>query len=224
MVEAYQGASGFIFAPEGWFPRLEEWIRARGLLFALDEVQSGFGRTGRMFAMEWEELTPDLVALGKGIGSGMPASAVAARNDVIGVLSAGEMSSTMGGNPVACAAVVAVVKIFEEEKLEENALRVGALMKSRLQEIQEKCPYVGDVRGRGLVMGVELVKNKQTKEPAPELTRKLIDVAAQNGLLIGSVGVFGNVIRVAPPLVISEDEAAESLDLFAKSLGMLGTA
>ncbi|HNY40898.1 MAG TPA: aspartate aminotransferase family protein [Bryobacteraceae bacterium] len=221
MVEAYQGASGFIFAPEGWFPRLERWIRSRGLLFALDEVQAGFGRTGKMFAMEWEGLTPDLVALGKGIGSGLPASAVAARSDVIGVLSAGEMSSTMGGNPVACAAVVAVVEIFQKEKLEQNALRIGALMKERLERIQGKCPWVGDVRGRGLVMGVELVKDKKTKEPAPELTKKLIDVAARNGLLIGSVGVFGNVIRVAPPLVITEDEAVESLDLFEKSLAMV---
>jgi 4-aminobutyrate aminotransferase/(S)-3-amino-2-methylpropionate transaminase len=221
IVEAYQGAAGFIFAPDGWFPRLEQWIRSRGLLFTLDEVQSGFGRTGRMFAMEWEQLTPDLVALGKGIGSGMPASAVAARSALIGVLNAGEMSSTMGGNPVACAAVVAVLEIFEREKLERNALRIGALMKSRLGRIQEQYPWVGDVRGRGLVMGVELVKDKKTKEPAPDLTRKLIDVAAQNGLLIGSVGVFGNVIRVAPPLVITEDEAAESMDLFEKSLGML---
>ncbi len=221
MVEAYLGAAGFIFAPEGWFPRLEQWIRSHGLLFTLDEVQSGFGRTGKMFAMEWESLTPDLVALGKGIGSGMPASAVAARGDVIGVLGAGEMSSTMGGNPMACAAVVAVVEIFEQEKLEQNALRIGALMKRRLEQIQEKCPWVGDVRGVGLVMGVELVKDKQTKEPAPDLTRKLIDVAARKGLLIGSVGVFGNVVRVAPPLVITEDEAVESLDLFEKSLGML---
>ena len=221
VVEAYQGAAGFIFAPEGWFPRLEQWIRSNRLLFALDEVQSGFGRTGKMFAMEWEKLTPDLVALGKGIGCGMPASAVAARSDVIGVLGAGEMSSTMGGNPVACAAVVAVVEIFEREKLEQNALRIGGLMKSRLDRIRENCPWVGDVRGQGLVMGVELVKDKKTKEPAPDLTRNLIDAAAQNGLLIGSVGVFGNVIRVAPPLVITEDEAVESLDLFEKSLGML---
>ncbi|MCC6860446.1 MAG: aspartate aminotransferase family protein [Bryobacterales bacterium] len=221
MVEAYQGASGFIFAPEGWFPRLQEWIRSHGLLFSYDEVQSGFGRTGKMFAMEWENLTPDLVALGKGIGSGMPASAVAARSDVIGALGPGEMSSTMGGNPVACAAVVAVVEIFEREKLERNALRTGAIIRRGLERIQEKSPWVGDVRGCGLVMGVELVKDKKTKEPAPDLTRKLIDVAAQNGLLIGSVGVFGNVIRVAPPLVISEDEAAESLDLFEKSLAML---
>ncbi len=221
IVEAYLGAAGFIFAPEGWFPRLEQWIRSHDLVFALDEVQSGFGRTGKLFAMEWENLTPDLVALGKGIGSGAPASAVAARSGVIGVLGAGEMSSTMGGNPVACAAVVAVVEIFEQEKLEQNALRIGALMKSRLEQIQEKSPWVGDVRGRGLVMGVELVKDKKTKEPAPDLVRKLIDVAAQNGLLIGSVGVFGNVVRVAPPLVITEDEAVESLDIFEKSLAML---
>jgi 4-aminobutyrate aminotransferase len=221
MVEAYQGAAGFIFAPEGWFPRLEQWIRSRGLLFTLDEVQAGFGRTGKMFAMEWENLQPDLVSLGKGLGSGMPASAIAARADVVGVLNAGEMSSTMGGNPVACAAVAAVIEIFEREKLEQNALRIGTLMKHRLEQIKERCPYVGDVRGRGLVMGVELVKDKQTKEPAPELTKQLIDAAAQNGLLIGSVGIFGNVIRVAPPLVISEDEAVESLDLFERSLAML---
>ncbi|HZT33417.1 MAG TPA: aspartate aminotransferase family protein [Bryobacteraceae bacterium] len=221
MVEAYQGSAGFVFAPPGWFARLQEWIRAHGLLFTLDEVQSSFGRTGKLFAMEWENLEPDLVALGKGIGSGIPTSAVAARGQVIDALGEGEMSSTMGGNPVSCAAVVAVVEILESEKLEQNALRVGALMKSRLLEMKEKCPYVGDVRGLGLVMGVELVKDKKTKEPAPDLTRKLIDVAAQNGLLIGSVGVFGSVIRVAPPLVITEAEAHESLDIFEKSLGML---
>jgi len=221
MVEAYLGAAGFIFAPPGWFPRLEQWIRSRGLLFALDEVQSSFGRTGKLFAMEWENLTPDLVALGKGIGSGIPASAVAARREVIGALGQGEMSSTNGGNPVACAAVVAVIEIMEREKLHDNALRIGELMKSRLLQIKEHCPYVGDVRGAGLVMGVELVKDKKTKEPAPDLTRQLIDVAAQNGLLIGSVGVFGNVIRVAPPLVINEAEAHESLDIFEKSLASL---
>lgn len=221
IVEAYLGAAGFIFAPDGWYPRLEAWLRSRGLLFAYDEVQSSFGRTGKFFAMEWEGLQPDLVAIGKGIGSGVPASAVGARSEVIGVLGSGEMSSTMGGNPVSCAAVSAVIDIMRRERLEENAVRIGAVMKRRLTEMGEKCPYVGDVRGKGLVMGVELVKDKATKEPAPDLTRKLIDVAAQNGLLIGSVGVFGNVIRVAPPLVITEAEAHESLDIFETSLGQL---
>jgi 4-aminobutyrate aminotransferase-like enzyme len=218
IVEPYQGAAGFIFPPEGWLKRLEQWLRARGLLFTLDEVQSSFGRTGKFWALEWESLTPDLVCIGKGIGSGVPAAAIAARGAVIGVLGPGEMSSTLGGNPLSSAGVSAVVDIMRRERLEENALRMGALMKSRLLEIKEKSPYVGDVRGIGLVMGVELVKDKKTKEPAPDLTRKLIDLAAELGLLIGSVGVFGNVIRVAPPLVITEAEAQESLDIFEKAV------
>jgi 4-aminobutyrate aminotransferase/(S)-3-amino-2-methylpropionate transaminase len=222
MVEAYLGAAGFIFAPEGWFPRLERWLRDRGLLFALDEVQSSFGRTGKFFAMEWEGLQPDLVCIGKGIGSGYPVSAIGARGEVIGALGRGEMSSTHGGNPGAGAAVCAIIDIMQREKLADNALRMGAIMKARLVEIGESCPYVGDVRGQGLVMGVELVKDKATKDPAPDLTLKLIDRAARNGLLIGSVGVFGNVIRVAPPLVIGEAEAHESLDIFEKSLAGIG--
>lgn len=221
LVEPYLGAAGFIFPPGGWLPQLENWLRQRGLLFTLDEVQASYGRTGKFFAMEWEGLTPDIVCIGKGIGGGVPASAVAARQEVIGVLKRGELSSTMGGNPVACAAVVAVVDIMRREKLEDNALRIGGVMKTRLQGMQEKCPYVGDVRGKGLVMGVELVKDKNTKEPAPDLTMKLIDLAAARGLLIGSVGVFGNVIRVAPPLVITEAEAHESLDIFESALACL---
>jgi 4-aminobutyrate aminotransferase-like enzyme len=221
IVEPYQGAAGFIFPPQGWLTRLVQWLRGRGLLFTLDEVQSSFGRTGKFWAMEWEGLTPDLVCIAKGIGSGVPASAIAARSEVIGVLGPGEMSSTMGGNPLASAAVSAVVDIMRRERLEENALRIGALMKSRLLEMMEESPYVGDVRGMGLVMGVELVKDKKTKQPAPDLTRRLIDLAAELGLLIGSVGVFGNVIRVAPPLVISEAEADESLDIFEKALSRL---
>ena len=218
IVEPYQGAAGFIFPPQGWLARLQQWLRGRGLLFTLDEVQSGFGRTGKFWAMEWEGLAPDLVCIAKGMGSGVPASAVAARGEVIEVLGSGEMSSTFGGNPLASAAVSAVVDIMRREKLEENAQRMGAVMKSRLLEMQEKSPYVGEVRGMGLVMGVELVRDRKTKEPAPDLTRKLIDQAAELGLLMGSVGVFGNVIRVAPPLVISEDEANESLDIFEKAL------
>ena len=131
------------------------------------------------------------------------------------------MSSTHGGNPVAGAAVCAVIDIMQREKLADNALRMGQIMKSRLLEMQQNCPYAGDVRGQGLVLGVELVRDKATKEPAPDLTRKLIDTAARNGLLIGSVGIFGNVIRVAPPLTITEAEAHESMDIFEKSLSEL---
>ena len=213
IVEPYQGAAGFIFPPAGYLPRLEAWARERGIIFILDEVQSSYGRTGKMYAAEWEGLTPHLMAIGKGIGSGLPVSALMTEAEVIGCLGPGEMSSTAGGNPVSSAAVIAVLEIFAQEDLVGNSLRLGELMKARLVEIQERCPYLGDVRGQGLVMGLELVKDKTTKEPAPDLVRRVIDEAAQQGLLVGSVGIFGNVVRVAPPLVITEAEAHESLDI-----------
>ncbi len=128
------------------------------------------------------------------------------------------MSSTYGGNPVGSAAVAAVLEIMEREKLSENARKMGAVIVDRLKQTQEKSKHLGDVRGRGLVMGLELVKDKKTKEPAPELIRPIIDRCAENGLLVGSVGIFGNVIRVAPPLVITESEAHESCDIMEKVL------
>ncbi|MCD6365202.1 MAG: aspartate aminotransferase family protein, partial [Planctomycetes bacterium] len=218
IIEPYLGAAGFIFPPEGYLSELQRWARANDLLFTLDEVQSGYGRTGTMWAMEWEGLTPDLVAIGKGIGNGVPTSAVGARSNVIGVLDKGDMSSTVGGNPVSSAAVAAILGVMDEENLVENSRKMGKIMKARLLEIQEKSRYLGDVRGRGLVMGLELVKDKKSKEPDSELTKKLIYRCAENGLLIGSVGIFGNVIRVAPPLVINEAQAHESLDIMEKSL------
>ncbi len=221
IVEPYQGAAGFIFPPQGWLPQLEQWARANGVLFTLDEVQSSYGRTGKFFALEWEHLTPDLLCIGKGIGSGVPASAIVARGDIFAALGHGDMSSTMGGNPVASAAVSAVVDIMQQEHLVDNAQRMGALMATRLRELQQRCRYIGDVRGQGLIYGVELVTDKATKEPATQLTRKLIDAAARQGLIIGSVGIYGNVIRVAPPLVINEAEAEESLQLFEQALDSL---
>jgi len=221
IVEPYQGAAGFIFPPEGWLKRLEEWARAQGLLFTLDEVQSSYGRTGKMWAMEHEGLTPDIVSIGKAIGCGVPVSAVAATSDVFSCLSKGEMSSTLGGNPVASAAVCAVLDIYERENLVENSVEMGAYMKQRLEELAEQCPYLGDVRGMGLVMGLEFVKDKATKEPAPELIKPIIERCANEGLLVGSVGIHGNVIRVAPPLVITREEADESLAAMERVLRTL---
>lgn len=218
IVEPYQGAAGFIFPPAGWLRRLEEWAHANGLLFTLDEVQSSYGRTGRMWAMEHEGIKPDIVAIGKAIGCGVPVSAIAARSEVFDCLKKGEMSSTLGGNPVASAAVCAVLDIMESENLVERSAAMGSYIKRGLEKIQEKCPCLGDVRGMGLVMGLEFVKDKETKEPAPELIHPIIDGCAENGLLVGSVGMYGNVIRVAPPLVISEEEADESLAIMGKVL------
>ncbi len=218
VVEPYQGAAGFIFPPAGYLKRLEDWAHDRGLLFTVDEVQSSYGRTGSQWAHTQEGLTPDLMCIGKGIGSGYPVSAIAGTSDVFGCLAKGEMSSTAGGNPVGSAAVIAVLEIMQKEKLAENAVKQGALIMERLRQIQEKCKYLGDVRGRGLVMGLEFVKDKKTKQPAPELIRPIIDTCAANGLLVGSVGIFGNVIRVAPPLVIGEAEVHESCDIMEKVL------
>ncbi|MBN2212422.1 MAG: aspartate aminotransferase family protein [Sedimentisphaerales bacterium] len=218
IVEPYQGAGGFIFPPEGWLKRLFAWAKERGLLMTLDEVQSSYGRTGKMWAMEHENLQPDIVALGKGIGCGVPVSAVCARSEVFACLSKGEMSSTLGGNPVASAAVTAIFDIFEKEPLVQNSAQMGDYIKRGLREIAKKCPYLGDVRGKGLVMGMEFVKDKATKEPAPELIKPIINNCAENGLLVGSVGLYGNVIRVAPPLVITHEEADESLAIMENVL------
>jgi 4-aminobutyrate aminotransferase/(S)-3-amino-2-methylpropionate transaminase len=218
LVEPYQGAAGFIFPPQGYLKRLEAWGREKGLLLAVDEVQSSYGRMGAMWGHTLDGLEPDLICIGKGIGSGFPVAAIAGRGEVFACLNQGEMSSTYGGNPVGSAAVVAVLEIMERENLCENARRIGALILIRLRQTQEKSRRLGDVRGRGLVMGLEIVKDKKTKQPAPELIRPLIDRCAANGLLVGSVGIFGNVIRVAPPLVITEAQAHESCDILEKVL------
>jgi 4-aminobutyrate aminotransferase-like enzyme len=221
LVEPYQGAAGFIFPPAGWLTALRAWARKHDLLFTLDEVQASYGRTGTMWAMEHENLDPDIVTIGKAIGCGVPVSAVAARPEIFACLKKGEMSSTLGGNPVSSAAVIAVLEIYEREGLVANAARMGAYMLERLKAIATRCPYLGDVRGMGLVIGLEFVKDKATKTPAPELIRPLIDACANHGLLVGSVGVYGNVIRVAPPLVITREEADESLGLLEAVLAGL---
>ncbi|MHC4885384.1 MAG: aspartate aminotransferase family protein, partial [Planctomycetota bacterium] len=221
IVEPYLGAAGFIFPPEGFLKALEDWARSNGLLFTIDEVQASYGRTGSQWAHTQEGITPDLMAIGKGIGSGVPVSAIGGRGEIMGCLAKGEMSSTAGGNPVGSAAVTAVLEIMEEERLAQRAVDLSPKLKARLLGMQEKCRYLGDVRGRGLIFGLEFVKDKVTKEPAPELIRPLIDACAAKGLLIGSVGIHGNVIRVAPPLVMTEDELNESCDVMEEVLSTI---
>jgi 4-aminobutyrate aminotransferase len=205
MVEPYQGTAGFVFPPPGYLKKLETWTRDRGLLFILDEVQSSFGRTGTMWALEHEALEPDILVLGKGIGSGAPIAAVVTRRDIISSLELGEMSSTMGGNPLSCAAALAVFEIIEKEGLVEKADRNGAYLKSKLLELMAKHEVIGDVRGMGLVYGIEFVLDRRTKEPAPDLTRDVVLNCVEKGLMVGKLGLHGNVMRVAPPLVITPE-------------------
>lgn len=215
LTEPYQGASGGIFPPVEWVQRVYELAHSMNALFIFDEVQSGFGRTGAMFAFEHYGITPDIVCLAKGLASGVPASAVVARNPIMESLKPGSISSTYGGNPLVCAAALASTEVIEEEHLAENAGRVGQAMLARLKQMQQAHPLIGDVRGMGLAQGIELVRNWETKEPATEETKAIIEECIRQGLaLIPPIGFYGNVIRFAPPLTISEEMAHRGLDIF----------
>ncbi len=206
IVEPYQGAAGFIFPPEGWLKALEEWAHERELVLIVDEVQSSFGRTGKMYAIEWENIKPQMLCLGKGFGSGMPSSALASEDRIFEKMLSGELSSTWGGNPLASAASLAVLDVMSEERLPENADRVGSILKQKLIDLQKKYRFLGDIRGKGLVIGLEIVDPVDGYTPAPELAQQILLKAAENGMLLGKVGLYGNVIRIAPPLVINQDE------------------
>lgn len=221
IVEPYQGTAGFIFPPDGWLTELEKWARARDLLLIVDEVQSSFGRTGKMYAIEWEGVHPQMLCLGKGLGSGVACSALAAEGKVFECMSPGELSSTWGGNPLSSAAALAVLDAMEKESLPQNALKIGEVMKPRFVEMKKKHRCLGDVRGRGLVMGLEFVDPKDGWMPSSEITRRFIQRCAENGLILGKVGVYGNVVRIAPPLVITQEEAEMALDIIETGLNNL---
>lgn len=221
ILEPYQGGAGFIFPPDGWLTRVQEWCRQRDVLFIVDEVQASFGRTGKLFCIEHEGLTPNLLCLGKGIGSGIPTAALMAERRIMEILPPGDMSSTTGGNPVSCAAAHAVLDILEREKLVENSATVGAHMLARFQEMVQRFNVLGDARGKGLVMGLEFVTDSATKEPAPDLTMEVIRRMCEEGVVCGRVGLYGNVIRVAPPLMITLEQADRSVDVLEKVLKSL---
>ncbi len=206
------------FTTPGMARALKRMYPVENILFILDEVQSSFGRTGRMWALEHEGLEPDILVLGKGIGSGMPIAAVVTRSSVLSKLERGEMSSTAGGNPLGCAAALAVFEIIEKEGLVDKAAQNGAYLKERLLQLQDKYRMIGDVRGMGLVCGIEFVKDRATKEPAPDLVRDIVLRCVERGLMVGKLGWHGNVMRVAPPLVITRELLGRSVDILDKVL------
>jgi 4-aminobutyrate aminotransferase-like enzyme len=219
ITEPYQGGAGSVIPPPGWFEGLEAWRLEKGLLFILDEVQASFGRTGKMFAVEHYDIRPDLITLGKGLGSGVPCSAVMGRSEIMDHLPPGSMGSTNGGNPLSSRAAKAAIEIIQRENLVENSARLGERMQQAFVDMQSRYPQLGDIRGQGLVLGLELVQDPGTKEPAPELAQAVVNAAWQRGLvMIAPIGMYGNVLRVAPPLVISEEQVDESLGLFEDAL------
>jgi 4-aminobutyrate aminotransferase-like enzyme len=221
ITEPYQGGAGFINPPVGWLSEVATWAHDRGLLLIVDEVQSSFGRTGKMFAIEWEGVKPNMLCIGKGLGSGVPVSALAGEAETFGCMQPGEMSSTTGGNPLASAAALAVIEIMEHEGLAENARAMGAYLLGRLNELKAKYDCVGDARGSGLALGLEIVKDKQTKTPSADLCQRIILEAARYGLMMGRVGLYANVIRVAPPLSIKQPECDLAITVLDRVLSEL---
>lgn len=214
LIESIQGEGGYIVPPPGFYPALRALCDKHGILLIVDEVQSGMGRTGKWWAIEHFGVEPDILTAAKGIASGMPLGACVARKSVMD-WERGAHGNTYGGNPLACAASLATIELIEKEYL-QNAAQVGEYTLDALAELQTRHPSIGDVRGKGLMIGVEFVTDRQTKEPAKHLTERVVNLAFERGLLLLSCGQ--SVIRIAPPLSISKDEVDEGLAIFAEAL------
>ncbi|WP_283614855.1 4-aminobutyrate--2-oxoglutarate transaminase [Mycolicibacterium poriferae] len=212
VIEPIQGEGGFIVPAEGFLPTLLAWCRANDVVFIADEVQTGFARTGAMFACEHEGIVPDLIVTAKGIADGMPLSAVTGRAEIMDAPHVSGLGGTYGGNPVACAAALATIETIEADGLVARAAQIESLMKDTLFRLQAEDDRIGDVRGRGAMIAVELVK-AGTTEPDAELTRALCAAAHQAGVIVLSCGTFGNVLRFLPPLSISDELLREALDV-----------
>jgi len=217
VIEPIMGEGGFIVPCEGFLPGLDKFCKENGILFVADEVQTGFARTGAMFASEHEGIVPDLITTAKGIAGGLPLAAVTGRADVMDAVHISGLGGTYGGSPIACAAAIGAIATIEEEKLVERANHIGKIMTDALHKMKEKYPIVGDVRGRGAMQAIELVI-PGSKDPNPAALAAAIKYCQQKGVLILSAGTYGNVIRLLPPLVMPEHLLMEALEILDEAL------
>ncbi len=218
IVEPVQGEGGFVVPPKEFLPGLQAICKENDIVFIVDEVQSGFGRTGRMFAYEHWDIEPDLVTVAKSIASGMPLSGVVGKAEIMDAPGPGQIGGTYGGNPVSCAAGMATIDYLLENNLIERSNVIGARAVSKLKELQERYAMIGDVRGLGGMVAVEFVKDRQTKEPAKEETTRILQECHKQGLLVIGAGVFGNVIRMLMPLSITDEQLDEGLKILADAM------
>ena len=212
VIEPILGEGGFVVPARGFLPRLREWTGERGIVLVADEIQTGFCRTGDWFACDHEGVVPDLVTTAKGIAGGLPLSAVTGRSEIMDAPHVSGLGGTYGGNPVACAAALATIETIEADGLVERAAAIETLMKDRLHQLQADDDRIGDVRGRGAMIAVELVKPGGL-EPDADLTKALCAAAHAQGVIVLSCGTYGNVLRFLPPLVIGQDLLTEALDV-----------
>ena len=218
LAEPVLGEGGIIIPPREYFKHVKHILDKHDILFVADEVQSGFGRTGEMFAIEHYGVEPDILVAAKGIAAGFPLGAFTARDEIAAAFKPGDHLSTFGGNPVSCAAANANIDFLVREKIPAKAKRDGEYIVARLEEMQARHPMIGDIRGLGLMIGVELVTDREAKTPAAAQTEAVREHALRDGVLLGVGGVNGNVIRFQPPLVITRDQIDQALDIFDQAL------
>jgi 4-aminobutyrate aminotransferase / (S)-3-amino-2-methylpropionate transaminase / 5-aminovalerate transaminase len=217
IAEPVMGEGGIIVPPLNYFKEVKKVLDQHGILFIADEVQSGFARTGKLFAIEHYGVEPDILVTAKGIADGFPLSAFTTRPEIAAAFKPGDHLSTFGGNPISCAAALANIAFMEKENLPVRAAESGAYAMSKLRELQKKNPLIGEVRGLGLMIGVELVKDEKLTPAAVE-AEAIRDACLRRGMLIGVGGTYGNVVRFQPPLVITRQQLDQALDIFAEAL------
>ncbi len=211
-IEPIQGEGGFIVPPKGFLPGLAKYAKEVGALFIADEVQTGFARTGQMFACEDEGVEPDLITTAKGIAGGLPLAAVTGRAEIMDEIHPSGLGGTYGGNPIACAAALGAIETIQSEKLVDRANQIGKIMVDALTAMQKKYPVIGEIRGRGAMIAIELVK-PGSKEPNGEVMGKVVRYAQSKGVLFLTAGTYGNVLRFLPPLVISDELVKDAMSV-----------
>lgn len=220
VIEPIQGEGGFIAPAEGFLPAVAAWCRERGIVFVADEVQTGFCRTGSWFACEHEGVVPDLIATAKGIAAGLPLAAVTGRAEIMDSVHAGGLGGTYGGNPVACAAALAAMDVMREQDLAAKAARLGELLVARLTHLRQEHSIIGDVRGRGAMVAIEIIEPDGVT-PAPAIAAEISAACHREGVLTLTCGTYGNVLRFLPPLVMPEHLLEEAMDVLAKAVANL---
>lgn len=217
VMEPVQGEGGFIVPPKKFVQAVSAFCKEHGIVFVADEIQTGFGRTGKLFAIDHFDVTPDLMTVSKSLAAGLPLSGVVGRKEILSVAGPGELGGTYAGSPVACAAALAVIDIMEEENLVEKSEILGRKIEAKLNELAEKHDYIGEIRRLGAMVAVELVEDRTSKKPNKTKTAEIVKYANNNGLLLLSAGLKGNVIRFLAPLVITDEELAKGLAILDKA-------
>jgi 4-aminobutyrate aminotransferase/(S)-3-amino-2-methylpropionate transaminase len=218
IAEPVQGEGGFITPPSDWFKELKKLADAHGIKMIIDEVQTGFGRTGKMWAIEHYGIEPDIMTMAKAIASGLPLSCVVAKDELMKDTYPGSLGGTYGGNPIACATGLKVLELIKREKIVEHSAKMGTHLRPMLEEMKEKYEIIGDVRGLGPMLAMEFVTDKKSKTPNPDASSKVIKTCLSSGLMILKAGLYNNCVRLHPPLTIEDDVLDAGMEILEKAV------